>query len=184
MTQVYTNSDTFTGGAWANSKTVGGMVLISTQTVTSVANLDFTNLVSTYSCYYMVITQCGPATSGSNLRFLVSQDNGATWLTSGYQNGIDSYSYNSATGSNTAGTTFLPLSSAMSANTYVGSFYIYNIGLGSGICLGGQGIWSNGAPPVTGFYLGQGPTGVNALRLIYSAGNIAQATVSLYGVAA
>lgn len=176
------NSDQFSVSSGAVSSKAG-LFKILTQTASNTATIDFTDLTS-YDVYFLTMTTVGPELTGESFQMQVSSDNGSTWQTTNYANGIDRYTYNSATNTNTNSTSFIPLSEAMKNNTYVGQFYIFNTNVGSGVTLSGGGTWQDNVSSsiYTGFYLGQGPTGVNAIRFKYSSGNIANGDFTLYGV--
>lgn len=177
--RVLTSTGPNTSPTWQNPL----FVFVQSQTASNSASLTFTNL-NVYSVYYVAIRGMGPAVVNTQLQMQVSIDNGATFVSVGYANGINYSSYNSATVNNINSTTYIPLSSNMyNSNTFVCNFFLYNTSIGNPVSLIGQGSWrDNALGTSTGSYIGQGPTGVNAIRFIYSSGNIVTGTISLYGV--
>ena len=177
--RVLTSTGPNTSPTWQNPL----FVFVQSQTASNSASLTFTNL-NVYSVYYVAIRGMGPAVVNTQLQMQVSIDNGATFVSVGYANGINYSSYNSATVNNINSTTYIPLSSNMyNSNTFVCNFFLYNTSIGNPVSLLGQGSWrDNALGTSTGTYIGQGPTGVNAIRFIYSSGNIVTGTISLYGV--
>jgi len=165
---------------------------IEEQTASASATLDFV-LPSGYRAYQLVIRNLKPATDAVNLWLRVSTDNGATFLTSA------TYSYHSQ-GSNSGIATY-------NANNANGAAQILLNGLACGNAAdeatsGLVEIWNadsavnkkaftyhlvianvNGDP---GHNSGAGDndtTGaINAVRIMFSSGNIASGTVALYGV--
>lgn len=61
-------------------------VLIASGTATNVASLVFTDLVSTYGRYQLVIHDVSPSVDGANLNMQVSTDNGSTFVTTATYN--------------------------------------------------------------------------------------------------
>lgn len=157
--------------------------LVSSQTASTSASIIFTNLNS-YKFYFLLINDCGPDTTNQMLEILVSQDNGSTYLGSSYACGINYAPYNSATLTNVNSTSYIPLTSSMlNTNTYSGNFYIFNTNIGSPLNIEGSGTWTDSSlGTVTGNYIGLGPTGVNAIKIQYSSGNISEGSFNLYGL--
>lgn len=161
-----------------------GLVLVQTQTATNSSSIDFINLTA-YDVYFVTITGCGPGSNGFVLTMQVSQDNGSTFLNSGYANGLNYSSFSTGTLSNSNSTSHIPLTTDVNNNTIASNFYIYNTNLGSPLQIQGFSTWQDGSNTVnTGFFNGQTPTGITAIRFIFTGGStIAAGTFSLYGLA-
>ena len=164
----------------------GGLYLVSSQSASSSASIDFTNLSATgYNEFFLEMSGVQPVTNGSYLRMEVSNDNGSTWSTTGYATGLNYHAYNSATTTNQNSTSAFDFANSI-GNTQIfsGYGYIYDISQGRFISLMGKSIYKTSASTLTiGDFGGQsGITGVNALRFLMNSGNIFTGTFSLYGV--
>ena len=178
-------------GAWQK-----GMVLLSTGSASSSATLDFTGLTG-YSSYVFVISDIVPATDGAILWMRVSVDNGAN-----YKAGASDYRWanfgtnDSATnGSNgdTADSEIEMSSSTGVSNdaTYAGvtgTLYTGDISKSSAYhgftYLLTEHTGTSGAESArygSGRYISTAAA-LNAMRFMFSTGNIAAGTIKCYGV--
>jgi len=162
-----------------------GMVLLSTQTAANSASLIFDSSVITsdYRTYMvqMVGIIAGAGTSGT-FTMDMSVDNGSNYLASNYQSGSQLNPWNSVTIFNENSTTTAVIARAASAASYNGYLYLYGLAT-SGAAYPmyvGQFYLGNGYGNCYGFNSGT-PT-VNNLRFMYTAGNIASGSISLYGL--
>ncbi len=64
-----------------SGSTTGGWVLISSQSASSAATVEFTGLSSTYFTYVLVCTEYVPDTDGERMTWEASTDNGVSWDT-------------------------------------------------------------------------------------------------------
>ena len=97
-----------------------GFFLVSSQTASGDASLEFTNL-SAGSVYCFTFNGIIPATNDRDLYAQVSTDNGSTYASSSYQSGIQAMVYDSNAITNYNDTTkILFVSAGMSASRYSG----------------------------------------------------------------
>ena len=174
----------------------GALVLLEQHTASSSATLDFTTAItSTYDEYMIEMLNLVPATNAVDLRLEVSTDGGSTWdTTSGH------YSWE-ALRSNTSGAVSSGSTSdiaiCLSANTLDhvqndannggvhGSFRLIAPGSAIYKYLFGNVSLYYGSSWVTAFIGGRylQTAAVNALRFLFSSGNIASGTIRVYGIA-
>ena len=175
------------GTVWTSSTSVapvGSLVLITaTNVTTSVADVSFTGLNSTYDLYIVDIINCLPSTNSSSLRLRTSTDGGST-----YDNGASDYK--SKTNSET---------SVQTSSSILITFGISNATGKAGIsailtictpsvsrnCLV---YWNGGFQDTSSLYTLDGTgfrdatTDVDAIQFSMSTGNIESGTFNLYGV--
>ena len=166
--------------------------LLSTQTVSSVASVQFTNLPTGYTSFQVKWYDVVPATSGANLNLQFSNNNGTSYLTtSGYYGASCLASSAGGSPSVTASSNASALNLATIAvnTTYSssGEINVTNIGASQTIypcCYGRETYLSASTPTIaTAFFGGYTQTAAcNAFQLIFSGGNIASGTFKLYGV--
>jgi len=169
--------------AYVDSAVGGDWVLISSQTASSSATIDFTS-VSGYNSYMLVMERIQPATTTVQLRMQTSADGGATWQTTGYVGNNVGFTHSAGLGANTAVTTYVPLSAY---NVYTG---------GAGIS-GNVNIYvETSATSIQSYTTGTYSTAdvsmnwsgsrrsdvTNAIRLFFGSGNISTGKFSLYGL--
>lgn len=168
----------------------GAMTLISTVTASSTANAIFTGLTTAYSCYVVQFNRVVPATNNAVPQLTISNDNGATYFSTGYEDEFlvlynSSYNNNRSYGNaqfnwpsvgNTATlggfSATLTIPGPSVANTF-GYYY--------------SGFWYNesvyGYTPIFGGgSRGGGSSGVNAIKFAFNTGNIASGNIKLYGI--
>ena len=177
--------------SWVSASVTGTLVLLSTQTASSSATINFTSTITnTYNDYLLIFNNVYPATNGQSLSLAFSVNNGSTYIATNYQSGTNRLDYNSATITNANSTTDIRLSYGISSTTTNaagnGFVWLYN-------------MQNSGQPVVGGLYSGftnttsvmsnttiQGwntaNTNINAIRLNFSSGNISTGTFSLYGL--
>jgi hypothetical protein len=154
------------GGGGGSS---GALVLIQTQTVSGVTEVDFTSgITTTYDNYYIIgrnISLTIPF--GGGLVCQISDDGGVTYISTGYHDGLDGLSV-----------------LANGSGTQIGSFTITFVCLTDGIGviqnLGAFNIPGNGG--VANDTYENGPIIVNALRFIMTDSSSFSGTFSLYGI--
>jgi hypothetical protein len=165
----------------------GGSTLISTQTASASASLQFTNLPTSYNTLFLNCS--GLLTSGgAALELFVGEGAGPTWETGahytigGYYSGASSANVNTSTApsllSTTGDSTSKPASltahinNISSSRLYKMATYDYSLYDASNFLFNElfTAYWNNYTNPVTG------------LELTLSAGNIASGTCSLYGL--
>lgn len=166
------------------STSASRLVLISSQAASASASIIFTS-ISSYTNYLLVMNNVQPATNTAVLNMAVSQDNGATYLNTGYTSGILYNAYNSTTLTNSNSTTIFVLSGPQSsAGFFSCALSLHNVNLGDPCEISGIANWSDTtlATSAVGTIGGQSNTGINAIKVLFSSGNITSGTFSLYGV--
>lgn len=171
-----------------------GPVLISTQTVSNVATVDFTSgLDATYSKYQIQITNCVPATDNVNLFLRGSVNAGASYLsTNEYYAGMSSIN-SAATAANTTNNADVAitlngsntLDNASGSSSFELTLTISNL---SSSAFYKHMMWqaalsasSTLAANVTGSGFIATTSPVNALRFLTSSGNVS-GTFTLWGI--
>lgn len=154
--------------------------LVSSQSASSSANLDFTDLVAG-KLYMLHTVRARPGTNAVNLVMLASTDNGSSFATTSYQSGLQSWNtYTSATITNTNSTTNIILNDTISSSRHCSNVVYFSVGAYFN-------VWGTGSTMVTanqkivnimGYYASG--TAVDAVRLQMSSGNIAIGTFNLY----
>lgn len=162
----------------------GGLIFVSSQTASASASISFTSLTA-YPVYVLEYFNVQPATSTQKLQIQVSNNNGVSYVNTGYACGINYSAYNTGTLTNVNSTSSVLLTNTM-ANSVIaqGYVYIFNTNVGSNCVFLGHSSWNDtgAATFVSGFLVGStGTTGVNAIQLTYTSGNIGQGTFNLYG---
>jgi hypothetical protein len=188
--QIYQSGGSSSLGSWVGAGTLGSLVLIQSQTASSSASLTFTTgITSTYNTYYFVFSNYLGATNTENLYLQISTNSGSSYITSGYDGGYNSWTWNSGafTNANTS-TGFLLAPGYGNSNQQLnGSIWLQNMTSGSGYpqCHGtSSGVFPTsgyGGALIAGLY-NTASTTVNALRVISASGNLAQGTFTLYGL--
>ncbi len=178
-------------GTWATPSGggSGSLVLISTQTATTSADLRWTGLGSSYNVYLLTCTDIIPSTTSTNLLTQFGEGGTPTFETTGYASVAGSM--NSANGSNsqTASTGIIWNSIALVSNGdgVQGIQWIH--GIASGVhkfSHGTSAISFNTSGDAGGnTMIGTYKTDVNAItaiRVIASSGTLASGSCSLYGL--
>lgn len=166
------------------------MTLITTTTASNSATVDFTGLTSAYKNYMVIAEHVVPGTNWQSLIIRTSTNNGSSYS-------AGSTDYNSASGA---------LGSAWGINYADYSGIFISAGVWSTSNYGGVSFTANIPNPTNASYThiygngytydysqGQGPIvfggfrnstsgGVNAIRFIFTSGNIASGTFKLYGI--
>lgn len=168
----------------------GTMALISSQSASASATIDFTSgITSSYKKYILEIIDYVPATDATEIWLRVSQ--AATFLSGanyGYGVGYTNYTTAGYVGGDTAGTKMLLANGISSGAGYglSGRIEIYNP---AGTAKRKNFMWdltqfnSSGVARYygTGTYAANN-TAIDGFRLLSSSGNIASGTFRLYGV--
>lgn len=154
----------------------GGWFLIQTQTASSSATIDFTTgITTTYAFFVFMIADILPATANTSLSMLYSTDGGATYISSlTYMNGASAGN----------GVT-VSVNQSNADPGLVGSIWNYNVATSTATySYVNMMYWDNSGPFTNQQQASTNKTNttVNAFRFIYSSGNIASGTISLYGI--
>jgi len=164
------------------------LVFIDSQSASASANIEFSSIPN-FDVYMITFEGVRPATDGSYLTMEMSNDDGSSWITTGYSAGCNYASFNSTTWANTNSTAHWvltgPLDADVSTRLGHGEVKIFMANIGnfpyvSGTC----SFWNNTASAAAmGIFGGNGgSTGGNSYRLLMSAGNITAGTFRLYGL--
>lgn len=174
----------------------GGLVFVEGHIASSSASLDFTTgITSTFDDYEFRLVGIVPATDNADLQILFSTDGGSTWLSANYgwsRNGAQldvsaasgiagsasdskilvfpQIPNNAAQGLSGRFALYDPLSTTMNKRMTGELFTYFNSGSLVRFQSVNSGLW-------------EGTTAVNAVRFVFSSGNIAKGTVRLYGLA-
>jgi hypothetical protein len=167
------------------------LAFISSATISNVATVDFTGFdASKYSSYVFSLSNVIPVTDGVTLQFRMSVDGGSTFLTS-YGSCVQ-YTGATVAATNTASAgTHIPLTDGNSVGSDVNEF-----GVSGEVCVFGPDLvartYMTGFVRATntagtnqiGISVGQNEvtTAVNAVRFLFSSGNLESGLITMYGV--
>lgn len=186
-TTAYVDAAASAGDSW---------VLLSSQTASSSATIDFSNLLnSTYLNYVLVISGMVPATNNTRPYLRVGTGAGPSW-----QSGAADYQWAqgvceaagagfNGTGSNAAAQIVMSYDGITGATTH--SFnavlYIYNVtNTSTWKHINGNGSYIRNASTIlTSFHIAGtyvSTTAITSFRLLMSSGNISTGTFKLYGI--
>jgi hypothetical protein len=182
-------------GTFAIPSTSGGMVLISTQTASSSANLSWTGITSAYLRYQLVCNGLYPS-SADTLSIQIGEGGTPTWDTSNYayQDQLwPSSTPGTVTGSNSISASAIALHGNQTIGTAATSGSIINAYITnpasttayktiSGEISWAAGTSSNFTSHFTGAYTGS-TNAMTALRIQFSSSNIVAGSCSLFGIA-
>lgn len=164
------------------------LVLISSQSASASANIVFSSIPN-FDVYLLTFEAIRPATDGAYLTMEMSNNDGSSWVTTGYTSGCNHSAYNSATLTNTNSTAHWVLSgdvdTSSSSNHASGDCKILNTNTGGRTFIVGNCSFSRDSDSLTanGNFGGKaGSTGANAFRVLMSSGNITSGTFRLYGL--
>ena len=168
--------------------TNNGWAQIAVKTAASSATLDFTEMLSfgTFRNYVLVYDAVVPATNGATLQLRYSTNAGVSYVTTGYNTGwiqAPNPGTGYTTGATSTGAAIFQVCSSAAGASSAGHFFLYNLTTSSPATYIGQCV-----DAVAGnFFSGQGNLGnsttpINALRVMFSTGNISSGTFTLYGI--
>lgn len=176
-------------GTWAAITGAGNMIKITTTVASAQATVDFTGLSTTYSHYIVVFTNIIPVTNSVNFLMRTSTDNGST-----YTSAAASYSWSYAigaaggvAGSGSNSDTSMQVGSGTVPNTAVSSLsgYIKILNPDNATYYTSyHGILYSTTSPNSGVASGRrlAAEANNAIRFLFSSGNISSGQFILYGV--
>jgi hypothetical protein len=169
-----------------------GLVFLTSATASASSSLDFTtNIDSTYDTYLLLLEGLVPATDGVDLYLRVSTDTGSTFKSGASDYSWMAHAYSTA-GVLDAADAQIPLSYTAynigndSGNGVYGHVYLHNPSSSSLWCsVSGESAYSRDDQQmvtnrVSGKYTAT--TAVDAIRFLFSSGNISSGTVRLYGI--
>ena len=175
-----------TGSAPTYQTLQGAVNLISTQNASSSASIDFTGL-TTYTNYFIIISNLVLSSNATNLNLAVSDDDGSTYKNSGYLSGLLYCSYNSATQNNVNATTSFIIGNSLSSSVgYFATLNLYNINTANPFILTGNAAYTDTTLAIftNTFMGGNGPANIDAFQIIPASGTITSGSFSLYGYGA
>lgn len=170
-----------------------GWELIQSLTASASSSLDFiTGIDSTYDHYMLVISELRPATDGQDLKFRTSTDGGSTFrATNEYQHGMADVT-TAGTLSGSGGTAqdgmFITVNGVGNAadETYNGVIEFFSPDTATtGLRVTFRGSAKSAAGVFTAYFGAAELTNgedVDAVQLVFAAGNITSGTASLYGL--
>lgn len=181
---IYTDSSSNNQITTQTSRPGAGWQLLQTLTASASATLEFKN-IGIYNSYAFVFNKILPATNAQAFNFVVSANNGSTYASSGYTNGINYSAYNSATVNNVNSTTFGVVTGNVSnvAGFAVSGMIIYNATIGGyagPIQYGDTGLGAQAFGTCGG---NTNVAATNAFKFSFASGNIASGSISIYGIA-
>lgn len=187
--QVLTSNGASALPTFQASGSTGNLVLLSSQTASSDAELEFTSLItSSYTTYFLTFSQVTTDSDGVIL-MEVSDDNGGTYITSGYQSGINAVEYNSTTLSNDNTTSYAFITVNLESTSAVGGAgyaWMYNVGSGTPFLVTGAGsgvhLTGGGNFRFWNIFANNTNTAVNAFRIYGSSGIDFNGVFTLYGL--
>ena len=160
-----------------------GWTLLSTATASTSATLDFTTSIdSTYNQYCFVANHLVPDTNSVTFKMLVSTDGGSNWIVTNYKGSLTV-----PTASVTNQTTFIQLSYTTDCSTstsigWNGQIYVYVPATFFVCTFNGVYQGASSVPSAIGGASYTVATAVNAVRFLFSSGNISSGSIKLYGV--
>ncbi len=165
----------------------GGLVLLLNQDIVNQPVVSF--LTPTFRNFVLVISDVVPATDGESLSMQMSNDAGVTWVVAGYESGVLVNDYDSAVlANNNSATEFVisgDVDNGAATSTLSGSINIYGANIGNLPRITGSTTYTRDSSSKTAFcqLAGTGgSTGLNAIKLFFTAGNIASGRFTLFGV--
>jgi len=160
---------------------VNGWSFSATASNTPVINV--TNIPSSINNVLVTFSNVSIASGIQFLMLQLSNNNGSSYITSGYLSGQNYAPYNSVTWSNQSLTTGIQLGFQISAGPFsTGNCYLYNLNTSAVVTSTGSTFWTAGSLfGVSGGYLTSG-TGMNAFRILMDAGNIGTGIFKIYGL--
>jgi hypothetical protein len=174
----------------------GSLILLSTQTASASATLDFTSVLSaTYIDYLFEIDNLRPANDGKDLYMRLSVDNGANFLASGYTSAMWYYA-SAAFGTAAGGASAMQLTPAAggeignaAAEGVSGQVMLFTPGNATQAKRASFDLGisdKNAATPLFSHGVGSqsGTAAVNAVRFLFDTGNITSGVIRCYGIKA
>jgi hypothetical protein len=186
--QYLKNNGVGSAPSWGTPE--NGLVFLYRTQANNSATVAFTNLsvANPYRMYLLCWRSVVPATNGTSLRLEMSNDNGATWITTQYQAGLIANAYDSTTTVNTNSTSAWllsrNLSNAASQRFASGCAYMFLTEANYPYLSGHIDYYDDAGGKN---YFGRiggigGGTGAGAFRFLMSSGNISSGFFYIYGI--
>lgn len=161
----------------------GALVLLDTKTASGSSSLDFTSGIDgTYAAYELHLENVVPATNAVDMFLRVSKDGGSTYETTSYlctiggasgialDNGAGAPISNTAGGGLSGWVRIVKPSSPSNYKHTVGAITYRTSAVATIAAANPAGFWNGGQDVI------------NAIRFIFSAGNISTGVIRLYGI--
>lgn len=164
----------------------GGLEFIESQTASNSPEITFTGLNSHFR-YFLTYSSVRPSSDGAVLFLRMSNDGGATFVSSGYESGFLNNSYNSTTINITTSTGAWSISgdsdAASANNTINGSFYISPRNSSQPWVNGSASYASTSGVTKFGTFGGRGGgANFDSLQFAFTSGNILDGQFVIYGM--
>lgn len=173
-----------------NTTAGASLVLVSMQTASNSATIDFINISQgTYRKYLLLFRAVRPVTNGASLRMQMSNNNGVSWTATGYQAGVNVNAWNSATITNINSTTDYVLTGTIdnSSAQFSAMGQVTMLHNTANIArIFGQSCYENQATSATEFaniFGKAGANGTTAYRVLMDSGDILSGIFYLFGIA-
>lgn len=186
--QVLQSNGAGVAPSWATPSS-GAMTLINTVTASNTANAIFTGL-TTHPCYVLQFNRVIPSTNNAVPQLTISNDNGTTYLSTGYEDEylvLYSSTYNNNRSYGNPQFNWLSVGNNAALGGFSSTLTIPAPSLSSTFGYYYNGFWYNesvyGYTPIFGGGSRGGATGgVNAIKFAFNTGNIASGNIKLYGI--
>ena len=163
----------------------GGMVLLATVDASNQASVSFGSsyITSTYNVYKILIDSLMPVTNGVTFELQVSTDGGSTWKSSNYYWQLYASTFSSSASYIDLGGGQLLTNTANQVGQYEITFSNPSASNITAFFVNGA-LWNSSGTfntiPLTGAYQTAGA--INAVRFVFSSGNISTGNFHLYGL--
>lgn len=165
----------------------GSWIYLATRTASTDTSVEFTSVISaTYINYVIHYYNIIQSDSSGSFRMLVSEDNGSSYLSTGYVSGLTYSSYNGSAWSGFSSTTYQPLITTSSSGTGYGStatLFLYNVDAGTDYFrINGSSTFVDNSTLRRGLITGYNTsTAVDALKFQVTTGTFS-GTIIMYGL--
>jgi hypothetical protein len=164
-----------------------GLVYISEQTASNSTSIAFTSGLTSYTALMLVFSGVVPATNNAQLELQMSANGGSSYVSSGYTGGFNYFEYNSSTTYNASSTSFWPMAGDQNSSTGTinGVIFIHNVNIAVAPFINGNVSYYDGGKSQYCMGIVGGScttTGLNAISLLMSSGNISSGRFVLYGL--
>ena len=166
----------------------GALVLLEQHTAANSATLDFTTCISsTYDEYIVELINVIPATDGTALGCRISTNGGSSWETGSNYYNNNLYAATATWVAVSATATYVQIAHNVIDDGILGvhgSVRVYPSGSSQRFFVGQVSYLPNNAGRVVNLINSDYETGAfNAMRFLFSSGNIASGTIRVYGIA-
>ncbi len=186
---------TSSGSGSAPSYVKPSMKLIQTQNANNTSIIEFkslfsSSLIGTARDLMLIMSDVKSVSDGVVLLIQMSNNNGTSYITTGYQSGLNTIDYNAGSAlANTNSSTAWQISEALdtgsATSTYNATMYFMGVNIANYPHLMGQCSYFRNSSGLEAFgWFGGlgGSTGLNAIKIFMDSGNISSGTFSLYAM--